>query len=212
MQDIELSSPSNIEPFRVLAATNIDKSLLRQYLALICDWERIEYGENKHRIPSQLNDWLHVNGEGFLCCVNNEGKLFGYADLWAIENNLYDQLKTGFILEEAVPCSALLSSSQTGTAINWYIGSIITDPQLRNYSPNISRDAFRAIRYAIGDFFEKLPQYPAEVLAVGSSKKGRDLLTRWDFKPVKMMINAPDSRPRYILQLSNANDALSFRN
>ena len=200
-----------MKALQVLSINQINKNFINEYLKLICDWERIAYGENLHRHPAQLLEWIHVNGSGFLCCVDNGETLLGYADLWAIEDTLYDSLKAGLTLEEEVPSSSLLDPHQTLTAKNWYIGSIITDPHLRDHSPETSRNAFRAIRYGMSNYFAKLYTYPAEVLGVGSSKKGQDILTRWNFKPVDMAPHPVDTRPRYRLTLNSAEDALFFR-
>lgn len=180
---------------RSLRELNLTEHMEYQFISKICDWERIEYGEGKHRTADILYECVKKNKHGFFILSNNS-QLIGYADVWELEADFYDKLLTGVADEESLDKSNVLNRTEARTGL-WYIGSIITDPKLRIKKSNRAAFAFVAICNAIPQFFKNHSIYPAKVLGVGSSDFGKKLLTKWGFEPIQHDENAIDLRPRF---------------
>lgn len=178
-----------------LSQLNLSEEVEFSYMTTICDWERVEYGEGKHRLPNDLHRCAKKNRTGFFLLLEGD-KLVGYADVWELPIDFYSKLRVGIIDEESIADQYILSRSQFRTNL-WYIGSIITDPQIRQKQPIVGAFAFASICNALPNFFHEYSEFPAKILGVGSSPFGKKLLTRWGFSPVNSDSNAIDLRPRF---------------
>lgn len=134
------------------------------------------------------------------------GKLLGYADIWELRTTFYSQLRVGTTDEESIAASHILARSEPRTSL-WYIGSIITDPELRAKRPTAGAIAFARICNVLPGFFRAYSPFPAKVLGVGSSAFGKKLLTRWGFSPVESHPRAIDLRPRFEKHMNDPRDA-----
>ena len=198
-------------PARSLAQLALPYANEQSYIATICDWERIEYGENKHRTIDSFYQCVKKNRTGFYLQLNH-GKLIGYADIWELQPDFYSMLKSGTIDEESIAAKYVLGRTEPRTGL-WYIGSIITDPKMRLEHPIGAAFVFRSICNALPQFFQEHSVFPAKILGVGSSAFGKKLLARWGFKRVDSDPNAIDFRPRFEKNMTKPSDAdtLGFR-
>ena len=175
----------------------------------ICNWERIEYGEGNHRIPQSLIDCIDKNDKGFLCAFDGSS-LVGYADLWQLESSFYKGLKSGLIFEESLDAEHILTISDP-PSLCWYLGSVITEPALRQFHSHSIKAALVLARISAqlpGIF--KGQQFPAKMLGVASSDAGKKLLAKWEFLPIKRHESAIDFRPRYEKNMITADDSACF--
>lgn len=182
----------------------VEYSLIEQ----ICEWERQEYGDGKHRTPDQFYPCVRKNRRGFLVSLVGD-RLVGYADLWQLEKSFYAALRIGTVDEEALAEEHVLAASEVQTRC-WYIGSIITSPALRSANPVVAAFLFAEICNMLPDFFRQSSHIPCVVLGVGSSSFGKKLLRRWSFTPVEADKNAIDLRPRFERRLDSIADASCF--
>jgi hypothetical protein len=194
----------------VLPIRELDSKARKEVLAQVCDWERIAYGEGKHRTPAQLELWLKQNDEGFLCCFM-DGIFLAYADLWSIKQEEYKKLRAGLTLEEEIPPEALCRPSEFKPYL--YVGSIITNPAFRKLHQNTTRVAFIKICAGVAELlygYKTKYNYPFELLGVGSSNTGIKLLTHCNFKKFDMAADVIDTRPRYIKSIIEDKDIQDF--
>ena len=188
-----------------LTQLNLVEGVEHEHISTICDWERIEYGEGKHRTPDAFHRCAMKNRTGFFLLLNASG-LVGYADVWELPTDFYSKLRGGTIDEESIAAQHILARSEPRSGL-WYIGSIITDPKLRRERPTGAALAFVSICNVLPVFFQTYSEFPAKILGVGSSSFGKKLLTRWGFDPVERDLNAIDLRPRFEKTMSHSNDA-----
>jgi hypothetical protein len=134
--------------------------------------------------------------------------LLGYADVWPLTVDFYNELRLGLAFEESLSPTVIVP--QLKPAAHFYIGSLITDPLLRRDSPDQARCVFAQLRAELSAYFSGLGVYPATVLGVGSSAKGQGMLSRWGFEAVLRSTVALDLRPRYERRLSSSKEALVF--
>lgn len=175
----------------------------QQYFHEICEWERIEYGLGKHRIPKQLEEWAEVMPVGITYVLDSSSKLLvGYIDIWQLKADAYTELSTGMMLEEEIPTSAIDGDFLSGSNL-WYVGSIITSPQVRLKSKIASGRIFLEICKSMTLFFQSINKYPITLLGVGSSEVGRHLVTKWGFDKVQMNDARIDTRQRYQLLMTD---------
>lgn len=198
---------------KVSAATSLESMHLSKaeefdIFSTICEWERIEYGEGKHRVPYILQACAQKNRSGFFVLCES-GSLQAYADVWELSPDFYSGLSSGLIDEESLSADYILGRFQARTSL-WYIGSIITNPARRAERPTASAIAFAAICNALPNFFRGHSEFPARVLGVGSSPFGKKLLSRWGFEPVVPAIGAIDLRPRFEKRMVMPSDADSL--
>lgn len=193
---------------RSLAHLDLSEAKERTTIATICEWERLAYGEGKHRTTDAFHDCVKKNRTGFFV-INGETGLVGYADIWQLPSDFYSKLKIGTIDEESIAAKYILSGLDQRSSL-WYIGSIITDPSLRASRPMAAALAFTSICNVLPSFFRSNSQFPAKVLGVGSSQFGKKLLTRWGFAPVSSAPNAIDLRPRFEITLNVPKNADAF--
>jgi hypothetical protein len=189
-----------------LSLSEIDE---RKVIATICDWERLEYGEGKHRTTDAFHDCARKNRTGFFV-VRDKDKLIGYADVWELPKDFYSKLRVGTIDEESIAAPLVLARSDDRSSL-WYIGSIITDPDLRANRPVAGAMTFASICNVLPSFFRLHSEFPARVLGVGSSAFGKKLLTRWGFMPVKSDPKAIDLRPRFEKLMKRPQDTDALR-
>jgi len=188
-----------------LTQLDLSESLERKFIATVCEWERIEYGEGKHRIPEAFYLCAKKNRTGFFMLLNGSS-LVGYADVWELPEDFYSMLRVGIIDEESIAERYILSRSDSRSGL-WYIGSIITDPQIRLERPVGAALAFASICSALPGFFQNYSKFPARILGVGSSPFGKKLLERWGFAAVARDENAIDLRPRFEKVMERPRDA-----
>lgn len=177
----------------------------RELISTICDWERMAYGEGKHRVPDAFHACAKKNRTGFFI-LRSESGLVGYADVWELPYDFYSDLRIGTVSEESIAEQFVLSRSDNRSRL-WYIGSIITNPRIRRDRPISGALAFAAICNVLPSFFQQHTDFPAKVLGVGSSDFGKKLLTRWGFSPVERDRRAIDLRPRFEKTMTNHRDA-----
>ena len=191
-----------------LAQLTLSQITERDIIGTICEWERLEYGEGKHRTTDAFHDCARKNRTGFFI-LQNQGKLLGYADVWELPPEFYSRLRVGTIDEESIAANYILNRSDQRSSL-WYIGSIITDPELRAARPVAGAMAFASICNVLPSFFRVHSEFPAKILGVGSSAFGKKLLTRWGFSPVERDPMAIDLRPRFekVMNLPRDADAL----
>lgn len=184
---------------KILARSLHDLSLgeqrEREIISTICDWERLEYGEGKHRTTDAFHSCVRKNRTGFFILLAGSS-LVGYADVWELPRDFYSKLRVGTIDEESIAQQYILSRTDQRSGL-WYIGSIITDPKVRQSRPIAGALAFAGICNVLPNFFCQYTDFPAKVLGVGSSPFGKKLLTRWGFSSVKCDPRAIDIRPRF---------------
>ena len=188
-----------------LAQLTLSEAAEREIVGTICDWERLEYGEGKHRTADAFYDCVKKNRTGFFI-IRDQTKLIGYADVWELPTDFYSALRVGNIDEESIASSFILDRSDKRSSL-WYIGSIITNPELRATRPVAGAIAFASICNVLPTFFRAHSEFPAKILGVGSSPFGKKLLTRWGFLPVKSDLRAIDLRPRFEKSLNHPQDA-----
>jgi hypothetical protein len=160
----------------------------------VCDLERVEYGEGKHRQPDVFAGLIEKNDAGLICAMDGD-KLVGYTDVWQLQTRFYDELLCGVKAEEEICSDFVLSKNDANTGC-WYIGSVITDAFFRENSPYRSAQTFSEILRQAYLYFDKVNP-PAKVMGVGSTVFGRKLLDNHGFKPVVPSSQATDLRPRY---------------
>jgi hypothetical protein len=188
-----------------LSQLALSEAVEREIISTICDWERLSYGEGKHRTTDAFHDCAKKNRTGFfILWVQNT--LLGYADVWELPVEFYSRLRVGTIDEESIAASCILGESDPRSSL-WYIGSIIIDPEVRRARPVAGAIAFASICNALPTFFQAHSHFPAKILGVGSSPFGKKLLTRWGFSPVANDPNAIDLRPRFEKSMSAPTDA-----
>lgn len=192
-----------------LAALRLNQAVEYRILEEICEWERLEYGEGKHRIPDALQQCVEKNREGFLLILR-DSKLIAYADVWELNSDFYSKLKIGEELEESLSHHHIIAPKDEKSG-KWYIGSIITAPDFRREHPSAAALAFVAICNALPRFFACQKKYPATVLGVGSSAFGQRLLSRWEFESIQRSERAIDLRPRFEKGLASTHSAECFR-
>lgn len=193
---------------RSFDSEEISSAAKHYFISEICEWERQEYGEGKHRTPQQLSECADQNPFGLFLAFRDE-ELFGYADIWQLEKEFYEGLRIGKILEEALSASVIQSISDVPSGC-WYIGSIIVSGKLRAQNRVGAALTFASLCNELPSFFQKNSQFPAVVLGVGSSPFGAKLLNRWKFSALSPDEKAVDLRPRYEKDMQKAGDALSF--
>lgn len=191
-----------------LEQLRLTESAERRIISTICDWERIEYGEGKHRTPEELHECARKNRSGFFI-LTDASSLLGYADVWELDRDFYRGLRGGAIAEESLAKQYILGRSDAQSGL-WYIGSIITEPALRRDRPVRAALAFAAICNVLPYFFRNHTPFPSKVLGVGSSTFGKKLLTRWGFEPVVRDERAIDLRPRFEKSMTKPQDADSL--
>ena len=160
----------------------------------VCQLERIEYGEGKHRLPHVFSGLVAKNDDGLICAMDGD-KLVGYADVWQLQERFYNQLLYGVRAEEEIYADCVLSKNEPDTGY-WYIGSIITDPTFRMNCAYQAAQTFSEILRQAYVYFEKV-RPPAKVMGVGSTEFGKKLLGQHGFKPITPSPKAIDLRPRF---------------
>lgn len=178
------------------------------HVSTICEWERLEYGDGKHRVAASFIKCVRKNCTGFFVLLNKE-KLVGYADVWELPVDFYNKLRIGTIDEESIDAAYVLSRSEVRSS-HWYIGSIITDPDLRASRPVAGAMAFASICNVLPHFFRAYSEFPAKILGVGSSSFGKKLLSKWGFNSVESDPYAIDLRPRFEKSLLMPTDSDAF--
>lgn len=163
-------------------------------LQTACQWERLEYGEGKHRIPDTLSLCIEKDASGFICAMEN-GKLIGYADLWQLHRTFYELLRNGEAAEEEI-CAGYIINSRTEKSGCWYVGSIITEPGMREQRSVKAAQVFFKIYQQIYDIVLASP-VPARVMGVGSTEFGATLMGKHKFFAVTPSVKARDLRPRF---------------
>lgn len=161
---------------------------------VVCDWERLEYGEGKHRIPPTLKHCIDKNDTGFICAMEND-RLVGYADLWQLQRNFYELLLVGECTEEEI-CAGFILDHRTERSNCWYVGSIITEPGMRENRPVKAAQVFHKIFELIYGILLSSP-VPARIMGVGSTPFGSRLMNRHGFQPIGASFKARDLRPRF---------------
>ncbi|MFM0053716.1 hypothetical protein [Caballeronia grimmiae] len=193
---------------RSFDSEEISSAVKNSFVREICEWERQEYGEGKHRTPDQLSECANKNPFGLFLAFRND-ELLGYADIWQLDKQFYDGLRVGKILEEALSANVVQSTSDVPSSC-WYIGSIIVSAKLRAQNKVGAALTFASLCNELPNFFQNNSHFPAFVLGVGSSPFGAKLLNRWKFSPVVSDDDAIDLRPRFEKNMRNPDDALSF--
>jgi hypothetical protein len=148
----------------------------------ICEWERLEYGEGKHRTPDMLYACTKKNKAGFFVALSN-GKLLGYTDIWQLKLDFYEFLRTRTIGDESLSEQDILSDNEPPTA-SWYIGSIMTERDLRKQSPNSTKHIFTQLCNKLPNFFQCNSTFPARLLSLSVSPLGKKLSVKWGFSPI----------------------------
>lgn len=171
----------------------------------ICNWERLEYGEGKHRLPENLFKCIGQNDSTFFCAFD-DGRLIGYADLWQLKASFYKVMVSGIMAEEQIMNYQIVGREDPPSA-RWYVGSVITCPDLREVNHVRSAQVFMKLFHELYSVLLSTP-YPAKVMGVGSSAFGEKLLERHGFVRVEPTAGAIDLRPRFeksleALELSN---------
>ncbi len=187
----------------------IPKARTRALLQYICDWERLSYGEGLHRTVDQLETWLAVENRGFHCIFSEHSDtLVAYTDIWSVQDDFFRKLKAGLETEEDIPAEVFCSFDAPSS--HWYVGSIITNPEIRAVNPRLAHAAFREVGRLFARFFSIRERLPLEVMGVASSSTGARILDLWRFSPVDKDVNAIDHRPRYVKQIRTPFDASIF--
>lgn len=118
----------------------------------------------------------------------------GYADLW-LKAMFYKVLLAGDIAEEQFDYYQIITRNKPGSGL-WYVGSVITSPELRTHNFVKSAYVFKSLFNEIYSALVATP-YPARVMGVGSSEFGKKLLHRHGFELIEPSLTAKDLRPRY---------------
>lgn len=173
-------------------------------MSTICQWEEQAYGKGLHRQPDELARCVEKNSAGFIVLLQGT-QLLAYADMWQLTKDFYERLRTGVIDEESIQARDILSCTDTPTG-QWYVGSMIVEPALRQNQPTRAALAFASLCSALPGVFKKHSPFPARVLGVGSSAFGCKLMQKWGFEPVAADDEAIDLRPKMekILQTPEA--------
>lgn len=187
----------------------LNESVEREIVSTICEWERLAYGEGKHRTVDSFYECVKRNRTGFFV-LRQETRLIGYADVWELSSDFYSKLRVGTIDEESLAAEHILGRTDERSSL-WYIGSIITDPEIRAARPVAGAMAFASICNVLPEFFREHSKFPAKILGVGSSTFGKKLLTRWGFSPVTSDGLAIDLRPRFEKSMKLPIDADALR-
>lgn len=162
----------------------------------ICDWERLAYGEGRHRIASDFAACVDVEDSGFYVAFY-DGLLIGYIDIWQLTKDFYTGLRGSLIVEEDLNASVIVSSRDKPTNM-WYVGSMVIEEKFRKTNRIKAAFAYQRLCACVPDFLST-KTFPAAILGVGSSKLGQNILLKWQFVPVAPHPNAVDTpdRPRF---------------
>lgn len=163
-------------------------------LTAVCEWERLEYGEGKHRIPETLALCIAKDSSGFICAMEDD-RLIGYADLWQLHPHFYELLLKGEAAEEEI-CAGFIMNSRIEKSGCWYVGSIITEPSMRENRGTKAAQVFFKIYQQLYEILLASP-VPARVMGVGSTDFGASLMGKHKFFAVTRSANARDLRPRF---------------
>jgi hypothetical protein len=177
-----------------LSTFNFSNSQRLSVIETVCNLERIEYGDGKHRMPDVFSALIEKNDTGLICAMEGD-KLLGYADSWQLQSRFYNELVYGIRAEEEICSEYILTPNDLGTGY-WYVGSVITDPFLRSSSTYKAAQVFSEILRQTYLYFEDI-KLPAKVMGVGSTEFGKNLLVHHGFKPVLASSQAIDLRPRF---------------
>jgi hypothetical protein len=154
----------------------------------------LAYGEGKHRLPTNLLNCIDRDSRNFFCAFDRN-VLVGYADLWQLRKSFYNLLRSGQMTEEQVLYYQIVGEGETPSA-RWYVGSMITSPELRQSNQVRSAFVFNKMFQSLYDVL-LATQYPAKVMGVGSSEFGEKILMRHGFERITAAPTAVDLRPRF---------------
>jgi hypothetical protein len=135
--------------------------------------DRLVYPEKYQTIPENAMEWYLKNRDIFVFLF--EGKtLIGYICILPISDNLYDEIRSGSVIQDVLIPKEEVLEYKKGTTYNLYIFSVVLDPAYHGSD---------AVRYLIKGMADNLNGLEMKgisfnrVLADAVSEKGEKLVS-----------------------------------
>lgn len=171
----------------------------------IATLEAFYYGEGFSRSKELLKDCFSKSPHT-VCLAFSFNKFIAAYDFYSLAPDFYEGLRNGTVAEEQLCASAIIPRSpDLPSKNNWYIASIVSDP-----NSELRGEAFKKLVRTAQRLKFGMSEKESVVLGVGSSAFGKTLLSDWGFEPVQPSSLAIDLRPRFEKTLVQPKDIFSL--
>jgi hypothetical protein len=153
-------------------------------------------------IPAeQYESWLSKNPNILACLTDARGVLLGYFDVIPLTSSFMDTFIRGDVTEIDIRDKDILSPEEAHRCKRLYIGGItVRDPQTfagRRYARHLMWGLLKYLEHFYGAPSER------QVYALGSTKAGRLILERFNFRKVQDGSHRRDRQPLYVTSLGD---------
>lgn len=157
----------------------VDKDVTMEHIegAILLDQEC--FNEQYHFSIDRCKRLIEINPYTYIVATTLNNKTIGYINLMNVKDDIYEQLKTGKLIDSQIPLDGVLPLDKQETC-NLYLASIVVSRQYRHNG--IASAMLRALSYKIYNYLNGI--LPIRIIADDVSEHGVNLSLRLKFKKI----------------------------